>query len=151
MFLSQFNFKLTYRKGSENKRADALSRRDQDMPDKDDQRVLSRMIQLLADEKHPKPIKAPVPVLVLPVMTRSSSLPKVPKESTRQVEQLAHDVDLIQDKVHEEISASNRVREQSIDYIKVTCETNKVITIDKDDWKKVITTNKKYQEILDTI
>ncbi|KAB8067016.1 hypothetical protein BDV29DRAFT_163982 [Aspergillus leporis] len=56
------------------------------MPDKDDQRVLSRTIQLLADEKRPKPTKAPVPVLVLPVMTRSSSLPKVPKESTRQSE-----------------------------------------------------------------
>jgi hypothetical protein len=111
------------------------------MPDKDDQRVLSRTIQLLADKKRPKPTKAPVPVLVLPVMTRSSSLPKVPKKSTHQAGQLAHDIDLVQDEVHEETPASDRIKEQSINYTKVTRETHEVIMIDKDNWEKVIITN----------
>lgn len=51
LFLSWFNFKLIYRKGSANQRADALSRRDQDMPDDEDDRVKSRMMQLNI-EKH---------------------------------------------------------------------------------------------------
>lgn len=51
LFLSRFNFKLVYRKGSANQRADALSRRDQDMPDDEDDRVKSRTMQLFS-EKH---------------------------------------------------------------------------------------------------
>ncbi|CBF89606.1 hypothetical protein AN0376.2 [Aspergillus nidulans FGSC A4] len=51
LFLSRFNFKLVYRKGSANQRADALSRRDQDMPDDKDDRVKSRTMQLFS-KKH---------------------------------------------------------------------------------------------------
>jgi hypothetical protein len=152
VFINGFNFKLTYRKGSENERADGLPRRDKDMPDKDDKRVLSRTIQLLADEKRPKPTKAPEPVLVLLVVTRSSSLPEVPKEPTRQTaERLAHDDGLVRDEVHEETPALGRVREHAINCTEVTCETHESVTIDKDDWEKAIITDKKYQGILDTL
>ena len=47
LFLSRFNFELKYREGSTNKRADALSRREQDMPTDDDERTQTRTIQLL--------------------------------------------------------------------------------------------------------
>lgn len=47
LFLSKFNFFFTYRKGSENGCADALSRRDQDLPTDSDKRVTSRVFQLL--------------------------------------------------------------------------------------------------------
>lgn len=47
-FLSQFNFTLEYKPGLLNSLADALSRRDQDMPqDEDDDRMKSRRFQLL--------------------------------------------------------------------------------------------------------
>jgi hypothetical protein len=47
LFLSRFNFKFTCRKGIDNGRADALSRREQDMPGDTDDRVTSRTFQLL--------------------------------------------------------------------------------------------------------
>jgi hypothetical protein len=48
LFLSRYNMKLQYRKGDANQRADALSRRDQDMPTgSEDERVKSRTRQLL--------------------------------------------------------------------------------------------------------
>lgn len=47
LFLSRFNFTFRYRQGKENGAADALSRRDQDMPKGYDPRVESRTIQLL--------------------------------------------------------------------------------------------------------
>lgn len=48
LFLSRYNMRLQYRKGSENYRADALSRRDQDMPEgAEDERIKSRTLQLL--------------------------------------------------------------------------------------------------------
>ncbi|POS84020.1 hypothetical protein EPUL_004205 [Erysiphe pulchra] len=43
----EFRYRLVYRKGSENERADALSRRDQDKPMEGDPRLLSRERQLL--------------------------------------------------------------------------------------------------------
>lgn len=47
LFLSRFNMKLQYRKGGENERADALSRREQDMPGDADKRIQGRVLQLL--------------------------------------------------------------------------------------------------------
>lgn len=48
LFLSRFNFKFSYRKGEENQRADSLSRREQDMPEEQDERVQSRTMQLFS-------------------------------------------------------------------------------------------------------
>lgn len=45
--LSKFNFVITYIPGKENVRADALSRRDQDMPKGADMRTEYRTMQLL--------------------------------------------------------------------------------------------------------
>ena len=45
--LSKYNFVITYIKGTDNERADALSRRPQDMPDDADERVDYRVVQLL--------------------------------------------------------------------------------------------------------
>lgn len=47
LFLSRFNLKLQYQKGGENERADALSRKEQDMPKDADERVQSRVLRLL--------------------------------------------------------------------------------------------------------
>lgn len=53
-FLSQFNFTLEYRPGPQNTLADALSRRDQDLPkDDEDDRVKSRRMQLLSNDIFP--------------------------------------------------------------------------------------------------
>lgn len=46
-FMSRFRYSLEYRKGAENERSDALSRRDQDKPKEGDPRLLSRERQLL--------------------------------------------------------------------------------------------------------
>jgi transposase InsO family protein len=51
LFLSRFNFTFQYRRGSDNARADALSRREQDNPDQNDPRIESRTIRLLAQTK----------------------------------------------------------------------------------------------------
>jgi hypothetical protein len=49
--LSRYNFKITYIPGKDNERANALSRREQDMPkDGEDERLQARMIQLLKPE-----------------------------------------------------------------------------------------------------
>ena len=48
LILSRYNFKISYVKGKDNERADALSRREQDLPDgEDDNRLQYRMTQLL--------------------------------------------------------------------------------------------------------
>jgi transposase InsO family protein len=61
LFLSKFNFSFKYRKGSANTQADALSRRDQDMPqDNSDERIQSRTFQLLKAGHQPKNIMAPM-------------------------------------------------------------------------------------------
>ncbi|KAI0995137.1 hypothetical protein K3495_g13044 [Podosphaera aphanis] len=46
-FMSRFRYNLIYRKGSENERRDALSRRDQNKPKEGDPRLLARERQLL--------------------------------------------------------------------------------------------------------
>ncbi|KAI0997402.1 hypothetical protein K3495_g10783 [Podosphaera aphanis] len=46
-FMSRFRYNLIYRKGSENERPDALSRRDQDKPKEGDPHLLARERQLL--------------------------------------------------------------------------------------------------------
>jgi hypothetical protein len=45
--LSKYNFTITYIKGKDNERADALSRREQDMPNDADERVDYRTVRLL--------------------------------------------------------------------------------------------------------
>lgn len=47
LLLSRFNFFFRYRPGKESVVVDALSRREQDLPQKDDERLDSRTIQLL--------------------------------------------------------------------------------------------------------
>lgn len=49
-FLSKFNFTITYRAGKSNVRADALSRREQDMPKEEDPRITHRIRRLLEPE-----------------------------------------------------------------------------------------------------
>ncbi|KAI0993053.1 hypothetical protein K3495_g15131 [Podosphaera aphanis] len=51
-FLSRFNFRIVYRPGTVNSRADALSRRPQDAPtDIEDDRLLARRIPQIPDSK----------------------------------------------------------------------------------------------------
>lgn len=67
LFLSRFNFQLCYREGTANQRADALSRRDQDMPADQDERVKSRTIQLLKEPEKTTGIATICPVQILPL------------------------------------------------------------------------------------
>jgi hypothetical protein len=64
LILSRYNFVIVHIPGKENERADALSRRDQDLPaNADDQRLTDRNIQLLKPEmlaKYPVVRVAPV-------------------------------------------------------------------------------------------
>ena len=73
LILSRFNFTISYVPGKDNERADALSRREQDMPkDANDDRLEQRMIQLLKPNtlrNLPKDI-----ILAAPVRTRRSRL-----------------------------------------------------------------------------
>ena len=64
--MSKFgNMKIRYRPGKENVRADALSRRDQDMPQgEDDERLASREFVMLVpsyqqDPIHAAPVRTP--------------------------------------------------------------------------------------------
>ncbi|RAL62894.1 hypothetical protein DID88_004735 [Monilinia fructigena] len=70
LVLSRYNFSITYIQGKDNVRADALSRRPQDMPDNADERVDYRTKQLLQIRQEPgrtaRIIKA-APVQVSPV------------------------------------------------------------------------------------
>ena len=51
LILSRYNFRIRYVLGPENERADALSRRDQDLPkDSEDDRLLGRNMQLIKPE-----------------------------------------------------------------------------------------------------
>ena len=51
LVLSRFNFQITYVSGASNARADALSRRDQDLPqDANDNRLQERNMQLIKPE-----------------------------------------------------------------------------------------------------
>jgi hypothetical protein len=69
--LSQFNFKLSYLPGKDNERADALSRRDQDIPQgESDERLQARTLQLLKPETLANLPKNVIKVWVKPV-TRS--------------------------------------------------------------------------------
>ena len=53
LFLQRYNFKIKYRSGKENERADALSRREQDLPeDASDERVQPRTFQLLSSDQY---------------------------------------------------------------------------------------------------
>ena len=73
LFLSRFNFEFSYRKGGENERADALSRRDQDAPSEQDERIQSRTMQLLTQPEGTESavVVAPVaPVHTSPQTTR---------------------------------------------------------------------------------
>jgi hypothetical protein len=56
LLLSQFRFKLEFRAGKKSQRPDALSRRQQDMPQgKDDERLKNRIAQLIKNEWLPPP------------------------------------------------------------------------------------------------
>lgn len=62
-FMSKFHFKIRYRKGKDNERADALSRREQDMPDDDDDRVQGRTLQLFRYNSESKQMAILAPIL----------------------------------------------------------------------------------------
>ena len=75
LILSRYNFKISYTPGKTNERADALSRREQDMPaGADDERIQARMLQLL----RPEVIKdLPRGVIkAAPVRTRGQTKPR---------------------------------------------------------------------------
>jgi hypothetical protein len=56
LILSKYNFTISYIKGKDNPMADALSRRDQDIPkDASDDRIRNRMVQLIKPEQLPRP------------------------------------------------------------------------------------------------
>jgi hypothetical protein len=86
--LSQFNFKLRFRAGKKALRPDALSRREQDMPQgEDDMRLKNRISQLLKDEwlppdtvkrKQSEAVQKQLvnAVQVLPVSTNTAAPPK---------------------------------------------------------------------------
>ena len=70
LILSRFNFAISYIPGKQNERADALSRRDQDMPKGvDDDRLQHRTIQLLKPSNLTNLPKNTISVM--PVRTRS--------------------------------------------------------------------------------
>ena len=50
LILSRYNFRIIHFPGKKNERADALSRRDQDMPDNHDERLMDRDVCLLKPE-----------------------------------------------------------------------------------------------------
>lgn len=50
LILSRYNFRIVHVSGKHNKRADAFSRRDQDMPDNQDERLVDRNVCLLKPE-----------------------------------------------------------------------------------------------------
>jgi hypothetical protein len=52
LFLSKFNFFFTYRKGSENACANALSQHDQDAPTEQDKQIQSCTFQLFQPERN---------------------------------------------------------------------------------------------------
>ena len=60
LFLSRFNFKFVYRKGTDNSRADALSRREQDTPSDNDDRITNRVVQLFSEKDRPVKISPAV-------------------------------------------------------------------------------------------
>jgi hypothetical protein len=53
LFLSRFDFKFVYRKGADNSRADALSRREQDTLSDNDDRIRGRIMQLFSGKDRP--------------------------------------------------------------------------------------------------
>ena len=69
LILSRYKFKIIHIPGKDNERADALSRRDQDLPkDAFDNRLQDRRIQLL----RPEVLAAHTIVLAMPVNTRKT-------------------------------------------------------------------------------
>lgn len=80
LILSRYNFRIVHVPGRENERADALSRRDQDMPqDGSDQRLADRNMQLLKPEMlAPSRIVRALPAMVSP--PRSQTLGELPDE-----------------------------------------------------------------------
>lgn len=119
LLLSRFNFTLRYRPGKDNERADALSRRDQDMPvSDDDERILSRTIQLL---KRPEGVETHIAVMshIAPTMVTDNPIPtpeRTENPPTEQVEDPEVDVDALwsqalQDDVDYEIARIS-VRQQ---------------------------------------
>ena len=51
LILAKYNFTITYITGKSNERADALSRREQDVPNDGDDRLKHRMVQLIKDRQ----------------------------------------------------------------------------------------------------
>ena len=81
LVLSRYKFKIVHVPGKDNERADALSRRDQDMPKNAlDDRLMDRHIQLL----RPDVLAAHARVIVMPVRTRRTrtSIRGVPQTVT---------------------------------------------------------------------
>lgn len=72
LFLSRFNFRFSYRKGELNQRADALSRRDQDMPLEQDERLQSRTMQLFTRPEEKDSVTAVAPLTVPPERPQSN-------------------------------------------------------------------------------
>jgi hypothetical protein len=84
LILSKYNFTIMYIPGKENVRADALSRRDQDMPKGADPRVDSRTIQLLK----PQHLKGfpPRTIVASPVRTMPQAQDTEPEPQTPGIE-----------------------------------------------------------------
>src|SRR5208282_3656250 len=71
LILSRYKFKIIHVPGKDNERADALSRRDQDLPrDAHDDRLLDRHIQLL----RPEVLAAHATVYAMPVKTQKTRI-----------------------------------------------------------------------------
>ena len=84
LILSRYNFTISYIPGKMNERADALSRREQDMPHGQDDRTDYRTMQLL----RPGMFKNKNTLSVAPVRTQTERTVRSPSESTEDLQAL---------------------------------------------------------------
>jgi transposase InsO family protein len=90
--LSRYNFSITYRPGEQNKRSDALSRKEQDLPqDASDERLQYREVQLLPTSEDPT--TTPGVIHMAPMTTRSQErarigapIPHTPPDPTARIQ-----------------------------------------------------------------
>jgi RNase H-like domain found in reverse transcriptase/Reverse transcriptase (RNA-dependent DNA polymerase)/Integrase zinc binding domain/Chromo (CHRromatin Organisation MOdifier) domain len=102
LVLSRYNFTITYIPGKENERADALSRREQDMPRGEDDRTDHRTIQLLK----PSTLEGLKGIRVSPVLTRGRAMqerfPEPGSGNQEHAVRIAHDEQSIEPEPEDE-------------------------------------------------
>ena len=95
--LSQYNMQLLYRPGKENVRADALSRREQDLPaDDNDERLRQRIVQVLVPTTRYYELLHGDPDEIVVMCGRALSEGTEETEDTEDTEELADEVEIAQ-------------------------------------------------------